>query len=228
MKNITTVSNSIIREFAENVFKNRGKIDLNTYSRDLQSIGIKCGRNREVFYREIDYLGEKLIENNEFNLAGITYSKLCKFARQEPRALEIFAKKGLAIAERTNDVIHMNSKALYIKDALKNIPGARGEYLRITHKVEKLLKLIIGNYEACVNNFQSQGRRPARKSDYKLLLAYIETELATNMKRKVPKTALQKLEYARKLLIDFNETEGLRYIEKLEREIKEQNYIALA
>ena len=219
MGNYFRPTSQYLKSFSDFMLKNRSEITERFFCDELANISKGYYRNKSVFYKEIDSLGDTFIKNGDYELAGIVYSRLCKFAYDDPQALEFFARKGYDVAEKSGDIIHMNSKLSYLRDIIIPDRSRNIELIQIMQRMEEMLKTITENYDSTVKSFHSLVTKPSSLDKYKLMLARIQTDLAKYTKRTHPEYAKSRLNSAKEIFREYNQDRSIGYIDLLEHDI---------
>ena len=219
MGNYFRSTTQYLKSFSDFILKNRAEVSERLFCDELANISKGYYKNKSVFYKEIDSLGDTFIKNGDYELAGIVYSRLCKFACDDKKALEFFARKGYDVAEKSGDIIHMNSKLSYLRDIIMSDRSRNIELIQIMQRMEEILKTITENYDSTVKSFHSLATKPSSLDKYKLMLARIQTDLAKYTKRTEPEAAKSRLNSAKQIFIEYNQDRSIAYIDLLEHDI---------
>ena len=185
--------------------------------------------SNDYFCYEADRLAIDLVKRKKNDFAGIIYSSLCKINEYIPRNLEKFAKKGYEVARENGDYVHMMARLNDLRKIYMNKPDKLYDYIQILYKQEKCLKQLTRHYEDSVASYRSIIRKPATKSEYLQMLAYVQTEIGKLTRRKHPNDAKRKLLSAREYFVQSNNEQSVKYIDllidKIEKQLSEQKKI---
>jgi len=172
-------------------------------------------QNCDEFCAESDRLASDFIQSENLDYAGIIYSTVCKILMNCPCKLEYFAQMGYKVAEAKGDYVHMMARLNDLRKIYKDRPDKRFKYLQILYKQENCLKELTRRYDTAVKTYSSVQRKPAPKSDYEIMLAYVQTEIGKFTKFKHPHDALVKLSNARKIFNCYGFDKHVKYIDLL-------------
>lgn len=135
----------------------------------------------DKFTRLSKGLMELLVSKNLDDMAGIVCSLLIKLNSNNPNVAEDLALRGIAIARRKHDPVHIASKACSLNEILrKKEPGSERhvKYLRIENKA---LKDVCRNYEGDASSrFCTVSSKLASLRNYEIKLCNVKIDIATH------------------------------------------------
>jgi len=210
-------------KFSEFVMKNQKQMSPRVFSQQLVSVqrDFLAARQRELFCSEADKLAQKLFEEENGNFAGIIYSTLTKLTEFFPNELEIYAKKGLKVAEANGDYVHMMARLNNLRKIYIDKPDKLYDYIQTLFAQEKCLKRLTKFYDESTENYKTIIRKAASKEDYEKMLAYVQTEIGKLTWRKHPNDALKKILSAQRIFKEKGLTQSVEYIDLLVARIKQ-------
>lgn len=190
-------------KFSEFVLNNQKQMTPKIFSQQLGYIqrNFIAAKQRELFCEEADKLATKLVAAENGDFAGIIYSALTKLTEYFPRELELYAKKGLAVAEQNGDYVHVMARLNNLRKVYIDKPDSLYDYINTLYAQEKCLKKLSKSYESVTENYKTVTRKAAKKEDYEKMLAYVQTEIGKLTWKKHPNDAMKKLLNARNIFI---------------------------
>lgn len=209
-------------KFSEFVIQNQKQISPRIFSQQLGLIqrDFVAAKQMELFCKESDKLAQKLIAQENGNFAGIIYSALTKLTEFFPKELEIYAKKGLQVAEANGDYVHMMARLNNLRKVYIDKPDKLYDYIQTLFAQEKCLKKLTKSYEASTEGYKTITRKAAPKEDYEKMLAYVQTEIGKLTWKKHPNEALKKLISAQHIFKEKGIQQSVEYIDFLISKIK--------
>lgn len=216
----------VFDRFGHIVAENGEYLTLTRFSKSFTNIkrGLLSSDNNDYFCYEADKLATDLVKKKKNDFAGIIYSSLCKINEFIPSNLEFFAKKGYEVAKENGDYIHMMARLNDLRKIYINKPDKLYDYIQTLYKQEKCLKQLTRHYEDSVGSYRSILRKPASKSEYLQMLAYVQTEIGKLTRKKHPNDAKRKLLSAREYFVQSNNEQSVKYIDLLLGKIEKQLY----
>lgn len=204
-------------KFSEFVLQNQRQITPKIFSQEFGKVqkGFIAAKQRELFCKEADDLAAKLVAEKNGDFAGIIYSALTKLTEYFPKELEIYAKKGLAVAEANGDYVHMMARLNNLRKVYIDKPDKLYDYIQTLYAQEKCLKKLSKNFDDATAGFRTVSRKTATKEDYQKMLAYVQTEIGKLTWKKHPKDATKKLFSARQIFEARGDTQSVDYIDML-------------
>lgn len=158
-------------------------------------------RTSNEFLKLSRNLIEFLVNQKQERLAGIAYSLLIKFNHKNQIAVENLALKGLAIATRAKDPVHMFARARDLVELYeKTEPGSNNhiKYLRIANKA---LKDLCQNYYTTAElRFNRISRDLKPLENYEFIHCLTKLDIIKYTYRQDLPTAKNELELAKNLL----------------------------
>lgn len=159
-----------------------------------------------------------LVNKGQEELASIAYSVLIKLNKNNPKAVEDLALKGLAIAKRTKDPIHIFSRARNLAELYeKTNPGceAHVKYLRVANKA---LKDVCRNYYTTAESrFRKISRDLKPLENYEFLLCATKLDIAKYTYKQDLCNARNELILAKELLEKNKNSKNLISLEMLKQ-----------
>lgn len=210
-------------QFSEFVLKNQKQISPRVFSQEFGRIqrDFVLAKQRELFCQEADKLATRLVAEENGDFAGIIYSALTKLTEFFPRELEIYAKKGLAVAERNGDYVHMMARLNNLRKVYIDKPDRLYDYIQTLFAQEKCLRKLTRSYESTADTYKTVTRRAASKEDYEKMLAYVQTEIGKLTWKRHPNDAMRKLVNAQRIFAERGDTRSVEYIDLLMSKIKQ-------
>ena len=183
--------------------------------------------NEEKRIPEFTKLSKKLMEfliSKDINhIAGIICSVLMKLNKDNANSklIEDLATRGLAIAKRTKDVVHIAARANDLNYILRHKNPGSEKHLKCLQIQNEALKDICKNYDGdLVNRHQTINRELAPLENYEIRLIHVKLDIAQYTLLKNPKYAIYEFEEA-KALFEKNKTKyAPRILEIAEKRIK--------
>lgn len=217
---ITSKINQVLpdfKQFGEFVLENQKEISPRFFSRQFGLIqrDYLSANQRDLFLKEADRLASTMVESKNEDFAGIIYSALTKVSEFLPKELEVFAKKGLKVAESKGDYVHIMARLNNLRKIYSGNPEKLYDYVQVLYAQEKCLKKLSHSYESATSSFRTVSRRAASQQDYEKMLAFVQTEIGKLTWRKHPNDALKKLESARRIFANRRMDNSTGYIDML-------------
>ncbi len=196
--------------------------------------------NQKSFYAELGEIGDAFVAKNrlqemnkksnglaEFlvskgynNLAGTVYSFLIKLNANNPEEVEKLATKGLAIAKRYNDPVHIMARANDLRKIYSQTDPNSEKLLKILYIEKRALVSICKNYESSKNRYKTMEREMKPLENYEILLGKVKLQIAQFLKDKNKPQALDELTGAIEIL---NKYEMKNLLESAEKVLTEMN-----
>lgn len=177
----------------------------------------------DEFTKSSNGLIEFLVSKNFDNMAGILCSILIKLNKnnQNMANVEDLAIRGVAIARRLNDFVHMSARANDLTMILMSrAPGSdkHVQYLKIQ---KEALEKICENYDSdIVKNCKSNAGELAPLSNYRCSLCYAKLDIATYAILKDPKYARNEFKQAKELYEEVKNSFPPEISEKIAERIR--------
>ena len=203
------VSNVVYNKFYKNLTRsiNANKVvQRDEFSAKFHSLSDHFEKEKKTdeFTKLSKGLMSFLVHKKMDDLAGIVCSVLIKINEDNPDIAEDLAIRGIAIARRMHDPIHIASRACSLNKILRfREPGSERhiKYLRIENKA---LKDICKNYDNDVTNrFKTISSKPAPLINYEVKLCGVKLDIATYTLLKDRQSSLYEYEQAANLLRKF-------------------------
>lgn len=210
-------------KFSEFVLKNQKMMTPKIFSQELGHIqrDFVAAKQRELFCKEADKLATELVASENGDFAGIIYSALTKLTEYFPKELEIYAKKGLAVAEANGDYVHVMARLNNLRKVYIDRPDKLYDYIQTLYAQEKCLKKLSKSYEATTETYKTVTRKVASKEDYEKMLAYVQTEIGKLTWKKHPHDAMRKLLNAKEIFLKRGDSpQSVDYIDLLVSKIE--------
>lgn len=209
--------------FTEFVLKNQKQISPRNFSQELGKIQKEfvLAKQRKLFCKEADELATKLVAEENGDFAGIIYSALTKLTEFFPKELEIYAKKGYAVARKNGDYVHMMARLNNLRKVYMDQPDRLYDYIQTLYAQEKCLRKLSKSYETAADTYKTISRKAASKEDYQKMLAYVQTEIGKLTWKKHPNDAMRKLINAQHIFAQRGDTRSVDYINMLMSKIEQ-------
>lgn len=168
-------------------------------ARDLYVVGNKCKtpEKENILTNSLTSLAEKMLNMKQDNLAGIIYSFLIKFNKDNLIVLKKLVPKALEIAQMQKDSVHVAARTGELCQIYKEYEIHGPNYLACLNLRKNALKDICENYETVGERFRTISRKINKKDTYVEL--YIKTKL--ELAKELLSTNKQE---ARKILLSAN------------------------
>ncbi len=212
----------MFNKFTHFVSENGRNISPKQFSQEFGKIqkDFLTAKQRELFCQEADKFATELVAKENGDFAGIIYSALTKLTEFFPKELEIYAKKGLAVAEKNGDYVHMMARLNNLRKVYIDKPDKLYHYIQTLYAQEKCLRKLSSKYTTVTETYRSVIRKPASKEDYEKMLAYVQTEIGKLTWKKHPNDAMKKLTNAYNIFLKRGDARSIEYIELLMSKIK--------
>ena len=177
-------------------------IDARMFSESIRTIGDSFEHQGQKYI--MNYKGAKLAkeltDKKQFNLASIIYSFLIKNNEQNPVLCEDFAKKGLKLARRVQDPIHIMARLDNLNNLYRKTEYGSKKHIKTLVEEKEILRKIVKKYKNCINQYNTISRQALPKEHYEFMLCGIKMEIAKIMLEKNPLMAILELESAERML----------------------------
>ncbi len=154
------------------------------FSSDLYIIGKKCNtpENENLLNNCLITLANKMLDAKQDNLAGIIYSFLIKFNKDNnPILLKQLIPKALEIAKMQKDSIHVAARTGELCNIYKAYEIHGSNYLTCLALRKKALNHICSNYDTIDENFKTVSRQKNKKDIYIELLIRTKSDIANEL-----------------------------------------------
>lgn len=212
----------VIDSFAKFVQANKRQISPSIFADEFGKIKKYYIKNnqQDLFCRESDTFAETLLQDQQNDFAGIIMSYLCKINEFIPERLECYAQKGLEIAKKNDDPIHIMARLNDLRKVYYRRYDKLRNYISVIKSQEKVLEELIVEYDMISQRHHTVSRKIAPKKDYELMLAHVRTEIGKLTKKYQPVEAKEKLIAAQATFKERGYNKNVEYINLLLSEIK--------
>lgn len=209
-------------KFSEFILQNQKQISPRVFSQEFGLIqrDFVSAKQRELFCQEADKLASRLISEQNGDFAGIIYSALTKLTEYFPKELEVYAKKGLQVAESQGDYVHVMARLNNLRKVYIDKPDRLYDYIQTLYAQEKCLKKLSKSYETATEGYKTVTRKAKNKEDYEKMLAYVQTEIGKLTWKKHPNDAMRKLLNAKRIFMEKGNKQSVEYIDFLMSKIE--------
>ena len=144
---------------------------------------------------------ETLVNKGQEGLASIAYSVLIKLNKTKPSIIEDLALKGLAIAKRAKDPVHMFARARDLVGLYGRIEPGSDYHIKYLKVANKSLKDLCQNYSTTANSrFHKISRDLKPLENYEFLLCATKLDIVKYTYKQDRNSAIYELEAAKELL----------------------------
>lgn len=210
----------VFKSLSKNVrstVKHGYEVDKNAFAQSIRVVGDSFeyqGQKHIMNYKGAQ-LAEKLVYNQQLDLASIIYGVLIKNNEHNPVLLEEFAKRGLALARKTNDPIHIMARLDDLNHLYRKTEYGSKKHFKILSEEKNVLLEIVKHYDKAVQRYNTISRPPLTKNHYEFMLCGIRMEIAKIIMEKNPFIAITELEAAQNLMRKYGNGTLTKRIEML-------------
>ena len=153
------------------------------FSNDLHVIGKKCRtpEKQNILNNCLIALAERMINLKQDNLAGIIYSFLIKFNKDNLVVLKQLIPKALEIAQKQNDVVHIAARTGELCQIYRNTHIHGANYLACLNTRKNALQNICLNYDKAKEKYRTVSRQISTKDMYIELLIKTKIDIANEL-----------------------------------------------
>lgn len=201
-----TVFKCLSREVQTTVAKGKA-VDKSAFAQSVKTLRdtFEHRGQRHLMTYEGANLAEKLAQNERADLASILYGVLIKSNINNPLLVEEFAQKGLALARKTKDPIHIMARLDDLNHLYRTTEYGSKKHFKILCQEKEILKKIVRNYDDAVRRYNTISRQALPKNHYEFMLCGIRMEIAKIIMDKNPFIALTELEAAEKIIYKYGD-----------------------
>lgn len=196
-----TVFKRLSREVQTTVAKGKA-VDKSAFAQSVKTLRdtFEHRGQRHLMTYEGANLAEKLAQNERADIASILYGVLIKSNINNPLLVEEFAKKGLALARKTKDPIHIMARLDDLNHLYRTTEYGSKKHFNVLAQEKEILKYILKNYDKAVERYDTISRKALPKERYEFMLCGIRMELAKIVLEKNPLMAITELESAERII----------------------------
>lgn len=156
----------------------------NALASDLYDIGEKCKtpERENILNNCLTSLADNMMTINQDNLAGIIYSFLIKFNKDNPVKLKQILPKALNCAKIHDDSVHIAARCDELSKIYQCYEIHGSNYLSCLKLRKKALKNICLDYEAVKGKYRTISRQLNSKDKYVELLIRTKIDIANELK----------------------------------------------
>lgn len=182
-------------------------------ARDLYVVGNKCKtpEKENILNNCLTTLADKMVNLKQDNLAGIIYSFLIKFNKDNLIVLKQLVPKALEIAKMQKDSVHVAARTGELAQIYKNYDIHGANYLKCLHVRKQALNDICSNYDTVGDRFRSISRQINKKDTYIELLIKTKIDIANELMVTNKSDAKRELLSAYKKLNMFSDSYKVDY-----------------
>lgn len=182
-------------------------------ARDLYVVGNKCKTPEKgnILTNCLTALAEKMLNMKQDNLAGVIYSFLIKFNKDNLIVLKKLVPKALEIAQMQKDSVHVAARTGELAQIYKNYDIHGTNYLKCLHVRKQALKDICSNYDTVGDRFRTISRQINKKDTYIELLIKTKIDIANELMVTNKSDAKRELLSAYKKLNMFSDSYKVDY-----------------
>ena len=153
------------------------------FSCDLYIAAKKCNtpEKENLLNNCLIALADKMIDAKQDNLAGIIYSFLIKFNKDNPILLKQLVPKALEIAKMQKDSVHVAARTGELCNIYKAYEIHGTNYLACLALRKKALNHICSNYNTVGKKFRTVSRQMNKKDTYLELLIRTKCDIANEL-----------------------------------------------
>ena len=195
----------LFKQNVHNAIQQGKDIDYRSFYNSLISFGdrFELQEQRHIMNCSIANFAENLASQKQYDLASIIYGILIKSNWNNSYLLEQFGLKGLAIAKKLNDPIHIMARADNLNQLYRATEYGSKKHLQALVEEEKALKTIVSNYDLARKNYKTIFREPLPFEHYEFMLCGIKMEIAKINIDSNPLLAINKLEEAQDIISKY-------------------------
>ena len=162
------------------IVKRNQKINRLEFLNSIRDFGDRFEKENtpEIMNKKSIKLAQNLVSLKKEDLAGIIYSFLVKFNKDNYEKKEECAINALAIAIRLKDPIHIMARANDLKEIYKVTAKGSKKHLKTIYEEKRAIKKNIDDYERLKTNNRNIVRGLKSKENYQQMLAAIKIEIA--------------------------------------------------
>lgn len=153
------------------------------FASDLYGIGEKCKTpERETVLNDyLISLADNMMNLKQDNLAGIIYSFLIKFNKDNPVKLKQILPKALDCAKMHDDSVHIAARCEDLSKIYQCYEIHGENYLSCLKARKNALKRICQDYESVKGNYRTISRQPNSRDKYVELLIRTKIDIADEL-----------------------------------------------
>ncbi len=173
---------SKVESYADKALLNK-TVKPEEFARDLFIAGGKCKspEKENLLNNCLTAVADKMIDTKQNNLAGIIYSFLIKFNKDNLITLKQLIPKALEIAEMQKDSIHVAARTGELCQIYKTYDIHGTNYLACLNLRKKALNDIYSNYDTVGERFRTISRQMNEKDTYLELLIKTKYDIANEI-----------------------------------------------
>lgn len=173
---------SRVESYADKTHLNKA-VKPEKFARDLFIAGEKCKtpEKENLLNNCLTSLADKMIDAKQNDLAGIIYSFLIKFNKDNLITLKQLIPKALKIAEMQKDSIHVAARTGELCQIYKTYDIHGANYLACLNLRKKALTDICSNYDTVGERFRTISRQKNDKDTYLELLIKTKYDIANEI-----------------------------------------------
>lgn len=173
---------SKVESYADTAHLNKA-LQPGEFARDLFIAGEKCKtpEKESLLNNCLTALADKMIDTKQNDLAGIIYSFLIKFNKDNMIVLKQLIPKALEVAKMQKDSIHVAARAGELCQIYKTYDIHGANYLACLNLRKKALTDICSNYDTVGERFRTISRQKNDKDTYLELLIKTKYDIANEI-----------------------------------------------